>query len=93
MEKQLQSFHSRCARHITGQHIRQNKDETWTCPATAEAFEKIWFRDNTGIDFTAPQLNHDICKEFFNVLKMHRIESTLDKSQTTNLVEFSKVVI
>jgi hypothetical protein len=31
MECRLQSFHSRCAHHITGQHIRQNADETWTC--------------------------------------------------------------
>jgi hypothetical protein len=30
MEHRLQSFHSRCARYIKGQHIRQNSDETWT---------------------------------------------------------------
>jgi hypothetical protein len=28
MERRLQSFHSRCARYITGQHIRQNSDGT-----------------------------------------------------------------
>jgi hypothetical protein len=28
MECRLQSFHSRCASYITGQHIRQNSDET-----------------------------------------------------------------
>ena len=32
MEKKLQSFHRSCARYITGQHIRQNPDESWTCP-------------------------------------------------------------
>ena len=34
MEKQLQSFHRRCARYITGQHIRQNDDGTWTYPSS-----------------------------------------------------------
>jgi exonuclease III len=34
MEKKLQSFHRRCARYITGQHIRQNPDESWTCPSS-----------------------------------------------------------
>jgi hypothetical protein len=35
MEKKLQSFHHRCARYITGQHIRQNPDESWTCPSSS----------------------------------------------------------
>jgi hypothetical protein len=35
MEQTLQSFHHRCARYITEQHIRQNKDESWTCPPSA----------------------------------------------------------
>lgn len=34
MEKKLNSFHHRCARYITGQHIRQNPDESWTCPSS-----------------------------------------------------------
>jgi hypothetical protein len=40
MVKRLQSFHNRCARYITGQHIRQNADETWTCPPTKEVLER-----------------------------------------------------
>ena len=39
MEKKLQAFHHRCARHITGQHIRQNPDETWTCPSSIEVLK------------------------------------------------------
>jgi hypothetical protein len=34
MERKLQSFHHRCARFITGQHIRKNNDGTWTCPSS-----------------------------------------------------------
>ncbi len=34
MERKLQSFHHRCARFITGQHIRKNNDDTWTCPSS-----------------------------------------------------------
>ena len=34
MERKLQSFHHRCARFITGQHIRKNDDDTWTCPSS-----------------------------------------------------------
>jgi hypothetical protein len=36
MEKKLDSFHHCCAWYITGQHIRQNPDESWTCPASSE---------------------------------------------------------
>lgn len=44
MEKKLQSFHRRCARYITGQHIRQNPDETWTCPSSEIVLEQagLW---------------------------------------------------
>jgi exonuclease III len=44
MEKKLQSFHRRCARYVTGQHIRQNPDETWTCPSSEMVLEKagLW---------------------------------------------------
>jgi hypothetical protein len=35
MLQTLQSFHHRCARFITGQHIRQNEDKSWTCPPSA----------------------------------------------------------
>jgi len=34
MDRKLQSFHHRCARFITGQHIRKNNDDTWTCPSS-----------------------------------------------------------
>jgi len=36
----LRSFHRRCARFITGQHIRENADGTWTCPNSEENLEK-----------------------------------------------------
>ena len=39
MEKELQSFHRRCARYITGQHIRQNEDGTWTYPSSKNVLE------------------------------------------------------
>jgi hypothetical protein len=44
MEKKLQSFHRRCARYITGQHIRQNPDESWTCPSSSSVLLKagLW---------------------------------------------------
>ncbi len=29
----LWSFHRRCARYITGMHIRENSDGSWTCPS------------------------------------------------------------
>jgi hypothetical protein len=32
MLRSLESFHRRCARYITGRHIRENADGTWTCP-------------------------------------------------------------
>ena len=32
MLRNLESFHRRCARYITGRHIRENADGTWTCP-------------------------------------------------------------
>jgi hypothetical protein len=40
MEQTLQTFHHRCARYITGQHIRQNPDGTWTCPPSAQVLEQ-----------------------------------------------------
>jgi hypothetical protein len=44
MEKKLQSFHRRCARYITGQHIRQNPDESWTCPSSETVLKQagLW---------------------------------------------------
>lgn len=44
MEKKLQSFHRRCARFITGQHIRQNPDESWTCPSSKTVLKQagLW---------------------------------------------------
>jgi exonuclease III len=32
----LRSFHRRCARYITGMHIRENSDGSWTCPSSEE---------------------------------------------------------
>jgi hypothetical protein len=40
MEQTLQTFHHRCARYITGQHIHQNLDGTWTCPPSAQVLEQ-----------------------------------------------------
>jgi hypothetical protein len=44
MEKKLQSFHRRCAPYIMGQHIRQNLDESWTCPSSSSVLLKagLW---------------------------------------------------
>jgi hypothetical protein len=39
MEKQLQSFHRRWARYITGKNIRQNKDGTRTYPSSENVLE------------------------------------------------------
>jgi hypothetical protein len=35
----LRSFHRRCARYITGQHIRENDDGSWTHPNSARTLE------------------------------------------------------
>ena len=44
MEKKLQSFHRRCARYITGQHIRQERDGEWTCPSSETVLKQagLW---------------------------------------------------
>lgn len=41
MEKQLQSFHRRCARYTTGQHICLNADGAWTSPAAEDVPTKV----------------------------------------------------
>ena len=38
MINKLENFHRKCARHITGQHIRNNRDGTWEYPQTTEIF-------------------------------------------------------
>jgi hypothetical protein len=40
----LRSFHRRCARYITGRHIRENDDGSWTCPNSARTLEEagLW---------------------------------------------------
>jgi prophage DNA circulation protein len=40
MTNKLEMFHRRCARGITGQHIRPNADGTWHYPNTQEVFQK-----------------------------------------------------
>jgi hypothetical protein len=40
MTNKLEMFHRRCARSITGQHIRPNTDGTWHYPNTQEEFQK-----------------------------------------------------
>jgi hypothetical protein len=40
MLTKLENFHRRCARHITGQHIRPREDGTWEYPHTKEIFEQ-----------------------------------------------------
>jgi hypothetical protein len=44
MEKKLETFHRSCARFITGQHIRQNQDGSWTCPSSTGVLEQagLW---------------------------------------------------
>jgi len=44
MWRKLRSFHRRCARYITGRHIRENADGTWTCPGSASTLEEagLW---------------------------------------------------
>jgi hypothetical protein len=36
MLQKLDAFHHRCARYITGQHIRENPDGTWTYPPSMQ---------------------------------------------------------
>jgi hypothetical protein len=47
MGKRLQSFHHRCARYISGQHIRMNVDGTWTCPSSESVLKQtgLWTID------------------------------------------------
>ena len=42
--QKLNSFHHCCARFITGRHIQENPDGTWTCPSTVETLEQagLW---------------------------------------------------
>lgn len=44
MQQRLDSFHKRCARYITGRHIRQNPDGTWTYPPSDAVLEEagLW---------------------------------------------------
>jgi hypothetical protein len=44
MRRRLESFHRGCARYITGRHIRQNPDGTWTCPSSDDVLEEagLW---------------------------------------------------
>ena len=44
MLRQLESFHHRCTRYITGRHICKLPDDTWECPNTAETLEQagLW---------------------------------------------------
>ena len=44
MKTKLASFHSRCARFITGKHIRENPDGSWTCPPTKDVLEESGVR-------------------------------------------------
>jgi hypothetical protein len=44
MEKRLDAFHHRCARHLTHRHIQQNADGTWDCPRTKEVLEEAGLR-------------------------------------------------
>jgi hypothetical protein len=40
MGKALASFHNRCARYISGDHIRQKPNGEWILPSTASVLEK-----------------------------------------------------
>jgi hypothetical protein len=71
MERKLQSFHRRCARFITGQHIRPNQDGTWTCPSSEEVLsqaglwtiqEYIQRRKNTVKKFAFSTSAYQTCK-------------------------------
>jgi hypothetical protein len=45
MEKAHQSFHRKCARYVTGKHIRPDPNDiegkTWICPSSAGVLEEI----------------------------------------------------
>jgi hypothetical protein len=45
MAKTLQSFHQKCARYITGKHIRPDptdiEGKTWICPPSEGVLEEI----------------------------------------------------
>lgn len=40
MMRELESFHRRCARCITGRHIRERADGSWHCPDTAVTLDQ-----------------------------------------------------
>ena len=40
MVRLLNSFHNRCARHLTQRHIRQEQDGSWTTPPSTEVLEE-----------------------------------------------------
>ena len=72
MEKQLQSFHRRCALYITGQHIRQNDDGTWTHPSSENVLEMagLWtiqeyikIRRNTVMKYARSRFIDQQCEE------------------------------
>ena len=72
IEKQLQSFHRRCARYITGQQIRQNEDGTWTYPSSESVLEMaglrtiqeyIKSRRNTVMKYARSRLIYQQCEE------------------------------
>ena len=42
--RNLRSFHSRVARHLTARHIRCLEDGTWFCPPTAEVLAEAGLR-------------------------------------------------
>jgi hypothetical protein len=44
MRKAVESFHNRCARFITGEHIRQKPNGEWILPPTTEVLKKCKMR-------------------------------------------------
>jgi hypothetical protein len=39
IKKKLEAFHHKCARNITGQHIKENTDGSWTYPPSTKVLE------------------------------------------------------
>jgi hypothetical protein len=72
MERRLDSFHHRCARHLTHRHIQQKPDGTWECPRSKEVLEEaglstiremIENRKRNLMDFIATRKVYHQCTE------------------------------
>jgi hypothetical protein len=65
MHQKLESFHRRCARFITGRHIRQEVDGSWTYPNSQEVLEEaglLSVKEYTGIESRKSRVLIYICQ-------------------------------